>query len=206
MTMVKCVVKQLSSLRFGILPLVMLVALTVRTFMSSGAVMLSGLCMAFLPFFTQIKTATCLEEDVTEEKYLISRYVMFLLVMSVGMVYLKGVTFLGSMVYAGYTASPIAHELFLLTYVCNLAFISIMVPLTFALNRRQNLMSAAVLANVEIGFMVFAAKVLPLLGSDFVLSDQWGVYLLAVMLPLLSLGAVAAGGIRERSLAANGQQ
>ncbi len=192
--MIKMVGQQLRTLRFGLLPCVMLVGLTVRTFMSSGAIMLSGLCVAFLPFFAQIKKTVCFAEDVAEEKALVSRYLMYMVLITVGMLYLKGVTYLGSLWYPVYTASPITHELFLLTYVCDLAFISILVPLTSSLQSRQQLMTAAVLANIEIGFMCFASKVLTLLGSSFVLSDQWGLYVLAIMLPLLSLGAVMVGG------------
>lgn len=198
MTMIKLVFKQLHSLHFGVLPLVMLSALSVRTFMSSRGVMLSGLCVAFLPYFTQIRHAAERIEGVSEEKYIFSRYLMYLLLITVGMFYLKGLTYLGSVLYPGYAASPITHELFLLTYVCDLAFISILMPLTFVLEGRQNLMTAAVLCNIEIGFMAFAAKALLLLGPAFVLGEQWGLYVLAVMLPLLSMGAVAAGGREKR--------
>lgn len=201
MTMIKLVGKQFRSLHFGILPLVMLTALTVRTFMSSGAVMLSGLCVVFLPYFTQIRKTTALDDTISEEKYIFSRYLMYLLLITAGMLYLKGVTYLGSALYAGYTASPIAHDLFLLTYLCDLAFISVLLPLTFALGSQQKLMTAAVLSNIAIGFMVLAAKLLTLAGPDFILRDQWGLYVLAVMLPLLSLGAVAAGGVREKKQA-----
>ena len=193
MTIIKMVGQQLRTLHFGLLPCVMLVGLTVRTFMSSGSIMLSGLCVAFLPFFAQIKRTVCFAEDVTEEKALLSRYLMYMVLITAGMLYLKGVTYLGSLWYPAYTASPLTHELFLLTYVCDLAFISILVPLTISLQSRQQLMTAAVLANIEIGFMCFASKVLTLLGTNFVLSDQWGLYVLAVMLPLLALGAVMFG-------------
>ena len=192
--MIKMVGQQLRTLHFGLLPCVMLVGLTVRTFMSSGSIMLSGLCVAFLPFFAQVKRTVCFAEDVAEEKALLSRYLMYMVLITVGMLYLKGVTYLGSLWYPAYTASPLIHELFLLTYVCDLAFISILVPLSASLQSRQQLMTAAVLANIEIGFMCFASKVLILLGSSFVLADQWGLYVLAIMLPMLSLGAVLFGG------------
>ncbi len=194
MTMLKMVGQQLRTLRLGWLAVIMLIALTVRTFMSSGSVMLSGLCVAFLPFFTQIKSNVCFAQEVPEEKALLSRYLMYMVLITAGMLYLKGVTYLGSVWYPAYTASPLIHELFLLTFVCDVAFISILVPLTFALKSQQQLMTAAILANIEIGFMCFASKMLALLGSSFVLADQWGLYALAVMLPMLSLGAVMLGG------------
>ena len=40
------------NLRFGMIPCIMLIFATVRTLMSGDAVMLTGLCMAFLPFFS----------------------------------------------------------------------------------------------------------------------------------------------------------
>lgn len=193
MSMMKLVGKQIKSLRFGLLPCVMLIVLTTKTFMSSGAVMLSGLCMAFLPYLSQVKAITCFEEEVADEKYLFSRYIMYLFFMIGGMFYLKGVTYLGSIFYPGYVESALADEFFLLTCLCNLVFISILVPLTYALNSRQNMLTAIILANVEIGFMFFAQKVLVILGDGFVLADQWGIYLLAVMLPFFAMAAILMG-------------
>lgn len=50
--MMSLVKKQFATLRFGALPLVMLVFLTVRTFTSGNGLMLAGICVGFLPFFT----------------------------------------------------------------------------------------------------------------------------------------------------------
>lgn len=190
MSMVKLVGRQIKSLRFRLFPCVMVALLTVRTFLSSEAVMVSGLCMAFLPYLSQITSVTCFEDDIKEEKYLFSRYIMHLLLMMGGMVYLKGVTYLGSVFYAGYVESPLADDFFLLTFLCNLVFISVLVPLLYTLNSKQSMLTAVILANVEIGFMFFAGKVLRLLGEGFVLTDQWGIYVLAVMLPFFALTSI----------------
>ena len=49
--------KKIKGLRFGLLPIVMLLLMTFRTLTDGNAVMLTGLCVAFLPFFAQIGRA-----------------------------------------------------------------------------------------------------------------------------------------------------
>lgn len=182
--------KKLRSMRLGVVPCVMLVLMTARTLLAGDAMAVSGLCAAFLPFFAQLRSTTCAEDEVTEEQEIFSTYLLNLFLVTVGMVYLRGLTFLGSTFYAGYEASPILEELCLLTYVCDLAFISITTPLTYALPQGQRTILAVLLANVEIGFMLLANKLLLLADGSFVLSQQWGLYVLIAILPTISLGFV----------------
>lgn len=114
---------------------------------------------------------------------------MNLIFIAVGMLYLRGITWLGSIFYAGYTASPVLRELFLLTYLCDIAFISITVPLTFALQQNQRTVLAVSLANLEIAFMIFANKALLLLGNTFMLEQSWLLYGLTILLPVMSLSS-----------------
>lgn len=190
--------KKFRSLRFGPLPCVMFLFMTVRTFLSGNAIMLSGLCVACLPFFAQLRNTSCKEPDVSEHKEIFSLYLFNLLLLTIGMLYLRGLTFFGSLFYTGYEASPILHELFLLTFLCDLAFISIITPLTYTLPQQQRTILAILLINLEIGFMVFANKMLLLSPSSFVLEQQWGLYLLAVILPVLSLGSVCMSKKRKQ--------
>lgn len=89
--------KKFRSLRFGPLPCVMFLFMTVRTFLSGNAIMLSGLCVACLPFFAQLRNTSCKEPDVSEHKEIFSLYLFNLLLLTIGMLYLRGLTFLGSL-------------------------------------------------------------------------------------------------------------
>lgn len=180
--------KKFRSLRFGPLPCVMLLLITVRTLLSGSSILLSGLCAAILPFFVQISNTPPREPNVSEWKEILSIYLLNLLLLIIGMLYLRGLTFLGSTFLVNYEPSPILNELFLLTFLCDLAFISIVVPLTYALPQQQRMILAILLINLEIGFMVFANKMLILSQDSFVLTQQWGLYLLAIILPVISLG------------------
>ena len=59
---------KLKSFRLTPFPIIMLTLITIRTFASGNSVLLTGLCVGFLPFFSQFQTTTCLAEDVSEEK------------------------------------------------------------------------------------------------------------------------------------------
>lgn len=181
--------KKLRGMRLGPMPCAMLILMTARTLLAGDAMAVSGLCAAFLPFFAQLRTAACDKDARSEEQEIFSTYLLNLFLLIVGMVYLRGLTFLGSTFYAGYKASPIIEELGLLTFVCDLAFISI-TALTYALPQAQRIVLAVLLANVEIAFMLLANKLLLLTEGSFVLSQQWGLYALMALLPAMSLGFV----------------
>ena len=187
MNMVQLVGKQFQTLRLNPMLCIMTILITVRTFLSGNAIMLTGLCVAFLPFFSQTQNLTCLEEDVDADKEIFSRYLMSYLIMTLGMFYLKIVTMLGATFYASYAENPLLRETFLLTYICNLVFISVVVPLVYTLSTMQRFMIGIVLCLAEIGFMVFAKNALTIMGSSFVLTEQWGLYLLMAMIPLNAL-------------------
>lgn len=189
MELLKMTGKKISNLRFGLVPCIMFILMTLRTFISGNGVMISGLCVAFLPFFAQLRSTVCTEECGRKENELLSIFLMNLIFIAVGMLYLRGITWLGSIFYAGYTASPVLRELFLLTYLCDIAFISITVPLTFALQQSQRTVLAVSLANLEIAFMLFANKALLLLGNIFMLEQSWLLYGLTILLPVISLSS-----------------
>jgi hypothetical protein len=187
MKLLKLTGKKICSLRPGLLPSIMFIFLTIRTVLSGNAVMFSGLCIAFLPFFMQLRNHTQPEAGISNMQDIISSYLMNFFLLILGMSYLKVLTWLGSTFYVGYTSSPILHELFLLTFLCDVVFISIVTPLTCTSPKSQSMMIAILLANVEIGFMLFANKLLRLAGASFTLDQQWGYFLLAVLLPVMSL-------------------
>ncbi len=182
--------RKIKAIRFGIVPIIMFLLMTVRTLTVGNAVMITGLCVAFLPFFAQARTAICVDEQYTETQEIFSNYLVYLFFVTVGMLYLKGLTLLAVEYVPGYVLSPIHRELFLLTYICDVSFVSVLVPFTCALSTTQRLTLGVLLCNLEIGFMVFAEKVLRLLGNSFVLHDQWGVYFIAVAIVMVSLGVV----------------
>ena len=80
-----------------------------------------------------------------------------------------------------------------------MAFVSVMVPFTCELDSMQKLMLGVLLANLEIGFMVFSNKVLTMLGDSFVLHEQWGIYFIVVTIVAVSQG-IAGINIKGLSL------
>lgn len=189
--------KKIKALRPGPLPIVMFILMTLRTITNGNAVMLSGLCVALIPFFVQVRSTTC-SESYTEKQEIFSNYLLYLFFVTVGMLYLKGLTLLGAAYVPGYVPSPVMRELFLLTYICDVSFVSVLVPFTCALSSVQRMTLGVLLCNLEIGFMVFANQVLTMLSDRFVLHDQMGIYFITVTILLVSF-AVAGMNIKEVS-------
>ena len=198
MRMFHLLIGQFMSLRMNLMAGIMLVLVTVRTFMSGDAIALTGLCMAFLPFFSQTKHVTCFAADVTEERELFSRYIMSYLLMIVGLFYLKGITTLGACWFPGYVENPLLRETFALVIVCNLCFISILVPLTYSLNLMQRFLTGGMLALIEIAFMSFAKYALTVMDGSFSLLGHWGLYALIVMIPMTELLSVKLNGLLQK--------
>ncbi len=182
--------KKMKAIRFGLIPVVMFLLMTFRTLTAGDGVMITGLCAALLPFFATARSATCADDTNTEVQDIFSNYLLYLIFVTLGLLYLKGLTLIATQYVPGYVPSPIQRELFLLTYVCDISFISILVPFSCALNNTQKLTLGTLLANLEIGFMVFANKVLLLLGDTFVLHSMWGIYFIAAAIVIVSFGVV----------------
>ena len=96
MTIVKLALRKLVSIRLGILPLVMLTFMTVRTVMGGDSLMLSGLCVAFIPYFARVRSATCPDGQFSEKEEVFSDYLMNVLAVTIGMLYLKGLSMLAA--------------------------------------------------------------------------------------------------------------
>ena len=175
------------NLKFGIFPCVMLLFATVRTLFSGEAIMLTGLCMAFLPFFSQQKNTTCFAIDVSEEKEMLSTYLMDYILMFVGLGYLYVLTIIGQNYIPGYVVNDMLVETFLLVLLCNLVFINILVPLTYALDSLQRLTVGALLCIVEMAFMHFAMFALHMMGDAFVLTEQVWLYVLMFIIPMTTV-------------------
>lgn len=175
------------NLRFGVFPCVMILFATVRTLMSGTAIMFTGLCMAFLPFFSQQGKTTCFAIEVSEEKEMLSTYLMDYILMFLGLAYLYGLTLIGQNFIPGYEVNPLLTETFLLVLLCNLVFINILVPLTYALDSLQRLTVACLLCIVEMAFMSFMLFALNALGSTFVLTDQPWMYILLIVIPMTTV-------------------
>lgn len=191
------------NLRLGLFPCIMLPLITIRTLLSGNAIILTGLCMAFLPFFSQQKNTTCFAIDVSEEKEMLSTYLMDYILMFIGLGYLYGLTLIGQRFIPGYVENPMLQETFLLVLVCNLVFINVLVPLTYVLDSLQRLTVAALLCIVEIAFMKFAIFALQMMGDAFVLVDQVGLYVLMAMIPLTTIELVFLRWWKNRKLNGN---
>ena len=172
------------NLRFGVVPCIMFLFATVRTLFSGEAIMFTGLCMAFLPFFSQQSNTTCFAIEVSEEKEMLSTYLMDYILMCIGLGYLYLLTLIGQRFIPGYVVNDMLVETFLLVLLCNLVFINILVPLTYALDSLQRLTVGILLCIVEMSFMNFAMFALHTMGSVFVLTEQVWLYALIVIIPM----------------------
>ena len=191
------------SLRFGLFPCLMLLFATVRTLMSGEAIMLTGLCMAFLPFFSQQQSTTCFAIDVSEEKEMLSTYLMDYILMFVGLGYLYVLTLIGERFVPGYIVNDMLVETYLLVLLCNLVFINILVPLTYALDSLQRLLVGGLLAIVELAFMNFAMFALDMMGDAFVLTEQVWLYALMVAIPMTTVELTFLRWWQRRKLQTN---
>ncbi len=175
------------NLKFGIFPCIMLLFATIRTLFSGEAIMLTGLCMAFLPFFSQQSNTTCFAIDVSEEKEMLSTYLMDYILMFCGLGYLYLLTLIGERFIPGYVVNDLLTETFLLVLLCNLVFINILVPLTYALDSLQRLTVGILLCIVEMAFINFAMFALHMMGDAFVLTEQVWLYVLMLIIPMTTV-------------------
>ncbi len=175
------------NLRFGVFPCIMIIFATVRTLFSGNALMFTGLCMAFLPFFSQQSNTTCFAIDVSEEKEMLSTYLMDYILMFIGLGYLLGLTWIGQRYVPGYVTNPMLVETLLLVLLCNLVFINVLVPLTYALDSLQRLTVGILLCIVEMAFMQFAMFALHMMGDAYVLTAQPWLYIMLVVIPLTTV-------------------
>ena len=104
--------KKIKGLRFGLLPIVMFLLMTFRTLTDGNAVMLTGLCVAFLPFFAQVRSDAVVGETYTKKQDIFSSYFLFMLFITVGMLYLKGLTLLGEAYVPGFEPSPVIRSMY----------------------------------------------------------------------------------------------
>ena len=177
---------KLKSFRLTPFPIIMLTLITIRTFASGNSVLLTGLCVGFLPFFSQFQTTTCLAEDVSEEKDMLICYLLHYLIVIIGLAYLYFLTYLGSHFYPNYVINPLLKETFWLAATCNMVFVNLVVPLTFSSNQLQRLMVAITSVLAEIGFMYLMTMLLKAAGSNFILPLP-GIIIFIVILSITTL-------------------
>ena len=109
--------RKLKAVRFGLIPIIMFVLMTARTLTAGDGVMITGLCAALMPFFATARSATCNDGTFNEVQDIFSNYLLYLIFVTIGMLYLKGLTLIAAEYVPGYIPSPIQREHFLLTYV-----------------------------------------------------------------------------------------
>lgn len=177
------------SFKLTAFPCIMLTLITIRTFISGEALLLTGLCVGFLPFFSQFKTTTCLAEDVSEEKDMLICYLLHCLIVIIGLAYLYLLTYLGSHFYSGYIPNPLLKETFWLAATCNMVFVNLVVPLTFAANQLQRLMVAITSVLAEINFMYLTTTLLKATSGSFTL-PLFGIIIFIIILSITTLGFI----------------
>lgn len=187
MNVFQLTLQQFKNFKPNIMVYIMIPLIAIRSFISGNELFLTGLCMAFLPFFSQTRSLTCSEEDVSEHKDMLSRYLMSYILMSFGLICLKVITNLGKTYCPIYTVNPFEHECFMMLFLCNIFFISIVVPTTFSLTMIQRYMVGLIVCMGEIGVMLMIRYLLVVLGLDFSPSSSPFYWLLMITFPTLSL-------------------
>lgn len=195
----KLTFQKLSSIRLGVMPSIMLLFMTIRTLLGGDAIMLSGLCVSFIPFFATVKVTGQQTEGITEREAICSDYWMQFIACTIGLLYLKGLTIIGSLYNPYYVPSDYTQEMFWFCWICNYGFMSITVPVAYALNQGQRLTMAILLANIEIAAMVLIHNFLVLCNGAFVLENQWGIAVLAALMPVFGIGTVCLKDRKEKS-------
>ena len=107
--------------------------------------------------------------------------------MFAGLGYLYLLTLIGKNYVPGYVYNDMLLETLLLVLLCNLVFINILVPLTYALDSLQRLTVGALLCIVEMTFMHFAMFALHTMGDAFVLTEQVWLYVLIIIIPMTTV-------------------
>ncbi|MBQ2776163.1 MAG: hypothetical protein IJF50_01590, partial [Peptococcaceae bacterium] len=105
MPTIKLTWKKLKAIHFGLIPIIMFIVMTARTLTAGDGVMLTGLCVALLPFFATARSASCVDETNTEVQDIFSNYLLYLIFVTVGMLYLKGLTLVAAEYVPGYVPS-----------------------------------------------------------------------------------------------------
>ena len=124
---------------------------------------------------------------MSEEKEMLSTYLMDYILMFMGLGYLYVLTLIGEHFVSGYVVNDMLLETFLLVLLCNLVFINILVPLTYALDSIQRLTVGVLLCMIEIAFMNFAMFALHTMGDAFVLTEQVWLYVLLIIIPMTTV-------------------
>ena len=173
--------EKLFSMRAGLIPVIMFCIMTYRTFTSGYGVIITGLCAAFLPFFIKIKD-TREYEGASKAMLTCVDYSIYLMLFLIGFLYLKCLSIAGELYYPAYVVNPYIKEAFRLTYLCDIIFVSLIVPLGGSLPKNERMLMGIMLANIEIVFMFFANHMLVLAGDRFNLFSTPLYYALPAMM------------------------
>lgn len=190
MNMAQLVRRQFQIFKPNTFMFIMVPLIILRTFLSGNAIYMTGICAAFLPFFSQARRVTCVEDaDISEEREVISKYIFSLLLVFIGLFSLYGITLLGSRFYPGYVENPYLQDTFLLVTLVDVVFVSIVLPTTYVMRFLQKLMVAGGLFLAAAGVMLSARYIWMASDGQFLISLHPLIcYLWIAWMPLQLIG------------------
>lgn len=179
---------QLKSFCFKPLPCVMLCLMSVLTFMKGQTIYFSGVCIIFMLCFSQLGPQTCPAEPYEERDYVLSRYVLYLLLVHGALLWLMAMIWLGSLVspwQPGFTTETLL--VLGAAYMADIIFISFAVPLSLSTDRGMSRLVTLMLLVVICSLMLALKGLLPYLPLNLLEvcpmlpSLPWTVFLLSLV-------------------------
>lgn len=182
------ILNQLKSFCFKPMPCFMLCFMSVMTFFNSQTIYFSGVCIIFMLCFSQLGPQTCPEVPYEEQQYVLSRYLLYLLLVHGALLWLSALIWLGSMVspwQLGFTT----ETLMVLTtaYMFDIVFISFAVPLSLSTDRGISRLMTMMLLVIICSLMMAMKGLMPYLPLNLqevcpmLPSLPWTVFLMSVV-------------------------
>ena len=184
----KLMLAQLRSFYFKPMPLVMLCLMSVMTFINSQTIYFSGVCIIFMLCFSQLGPQTCPADPYDERQYVLSRYLLYLLLVHGALLWLMAMIGLGSLVspyQAGFT--PETWMVLTTAYMFDIVFISFAVPLSLSTDRGLSRLMIMMLLVIICSLMLAMKGLMPYLPLNLqevcptLPSLPWTVFLLSVV-------------------------
>lgn len=184
----KLMLAQLKSFCFKPLPCVMLCVMSVMTFLNGQTIYFSGVCIVFMLCFSQIGPQTCPAEPYEERDYVLSRYVLYLLLVHGALLWLMVLIYLGSWV-SPWQPGLTAETLLVLAaaYMADIIFISFAIPLSLSTDRGMSRLVTLMLLIIICSLMLALKGLLPYLPLNLLEvcpllpSLPWTVFLLSMV-------------------------
>ena len=158
---------QLKSFCFKPFPVLMLCLMSVMTFFNSQTIYFSSVCIIFMLCFSQLGPQTCPEDPYEERQYVMSRYLLYFLLVHGALLWLVVMISAGSMIspwQQGLTAET--WRVLMPAYMFDIVFISFAVPLSLSTDRGMSRLMTMMLLIIFCSLMLTLRGLMPYLPAN----------------------------------------